>query len=1176
MRKRLTGRVLALLLAGWMACSPLAVLADGPDNITISSVEDLLDFSRRCALDAWSQGKTVTLTADLDLKEVEFAPIPTFGGTFLGQGHTISGLRVTAAGSNMGLFRYIQPGALVQDLTVKGTVAPEGSRSAVGGIVGDNAGTLHNCSFHGAVLGESSVGGVAGRNSVSGQLIGCAASGAVTGENATGGIAGRSSGLLLNCENTAGVNLTRTESELDLMAEDAGAALAELATAGDEAYHLLNGCADTGGIVGWTAGVVQGCVNRGDVGYPHVGYNTGGVAGRQSGYMSGCVNHGTIHGRKDVGGVVGQAEPYLLMDPGRDTLDQLKKELDTLDALINRALDDTQRTGDAVSARLSAMGDYTDDARNSSKRLLDQVSDFADNTVDTVNLILADATSALDKMSPALDDLSDAGGRMEELSDRLGQAMEALGSAVDIGDEAMADLRAAVQAVRRSGADLDGALDGVEQALDELTRSLLSDDKPAISRALARLRRAADSMSSAFDDLSAAFGQLRGALDLHFDGLESIPGEIADAVAAVRAAAQRVSSAMGNIGSAMDSVSSALNAMEQAVEDLREDWTDARSTLKGAFDALRAAGDDIDAALAELERALGRSDSLSGFLGDALEGLGDVSGSASEIGRLLGSAFGTISDAVSDLTRDGPRKFTPLGDGARESTDSLYGSLNSLSGELEALNRDLSGGSDLLSDDMRAINRQFNVVFDVLLNALTDLRDDVEAGPETIIQDTSDEDISATREGKVDGCSNTGVVKGDRNVGGIVGTMAVEADLDPEDDISLSFGATFETKAVLQDCVNRGDVTAKKDCAGGLAGRMDLGTALGCQSYGGITSTSGNYVGGAVGWADASVRGCFTKNTLSGGNYVGGVAGWASRMKDCRSIAVIKAGTECLGAVAGSVEADGVLSGNLFVDTGWGGVDGVSYAGRAEPIAFDALAALPDLPQEFTAFTLTLTADGSPVAQLPFHYGDDLSRLTLPDVPEKEGCYGLWPEFDTSGTGSDLTIEAVYTPWVTLISSEECQGKLSLALAEGQFTEDAVLHVTDSAQAPPDSCGEEARVWDISLTGAQLPGEALIPLRLLDPSGGSAIVWRLEDGQWRQVEPGQNGQYLLVTMAGTQGTFCIAPQAALPWPLLGAAAGVAVLLALLALVSKRLKTRRAAKAAAQAAQAQEDTEHAAK
>ena len=321
MRKRVD-RLFPILLAVWILTSlVLPARATEESTVTISNVADLQRFGKNCALDTWSQGKTVTLTADLDLSGVDFTPIPTFGGTFLGQGHTISGLCLTSAGSTQGLFRYIQPGGLVRDLTVKGTVAPGGTRSTVGGIVGNNAGTLQSCAFHGVVQGDATVGGIAGYNSITGEITGCSVSGSVSGKNITGGIAGRNLGLLLKCESSAGVNLTRKETNVDLMDADAAAILEEQAAADDETYHLLDGCFDTGGIVGYSSGVVQSCVNRGTVGYPHVGYNTGGIAGRQDGYLSGCINSGTVYGRKDVGGIVGQAEPYVLVDPGRDTLE---------------------------------------------------------------------------------------------------------------------------------------------------------------------------------------------------------------------------------------------------------------------------------------------------------------------------------------------------------------------------------------------------------------------------------------------------------------------------------------------------------------------------------------------------------------------------------------------------------------------------------------------------------------------------------------------------------------------------------------------------------------------------------------------------------------------------------------------------------------------------------------
>ena len=177
---------------------------------------------------------------------------------------------------------------------------------------------------------------------------------------------------------------------------------------------------------------------------------------------------------------------------------------------------------------------------------------------------------------------------------------------------------------------------------------------------------------------------------------------------------------------------------------------------------------------------------------------------------------------------------------------------------------------------------------------------------------------------------------------------------------------------------------------------MGLGTTLECQNYGNVTSTGGSYVGGVVGQAEATVRNSYAKCVLSGADYIGGIAGWADRLWDCYAIVNIAGGSECTGAIAGNADLeDGVLRNNRFVDTGAAGIDGISYAGIAEPVDFEALRQLPGIPTEFVSFTLTLTADGGTVAQIPFYYGEDLSLVELPEVPEREGCYGTWPEFDT-------------------------------------------------------------------------------------------------------------------------------------------------------------------------------------
>lgn len=1143
MKNRLLHKGLSLLLAAGLLLSlsaPAALAAT--EEIVISSVEDLLAFSQNCSLDDWSRGKIFVLKADLALSGESFTPIPIFGGVFDGGGHTISGLRIDAAGSNQGLFRYLEEGALVRDLHVTGVVAPEGTRSTVGGIAGVNAGTLQDCSFQGTVRGRNAVGGVAGRNAETGRITGCTASGYIYGENATGGIAGRNQGLLLKCENRTGVNLTETEETGDtgLPDLDAGSVLEDRTVSGEDgAYNFRSSYTDTGGIAGYSSGVVQSCVNTGDVGYPHVGYNAGGIAGRQSGYLSGCINSGTIHGRKDVGGITGQAEPYLAMDPGHDTLERLRAELDTLDRLINHALDDAQSTRDGVSARLTAMGELTDDAKDCSKTLLDRTADFIDENVDTINTLSADITNALDRITPALDDLADTGGRIERLSRQLGEAMEALGEAADIGDSGMTGIRRAVDGLRQSGESLDEAAKALRQALEVLLKTVVSGGSQAEkARALTAVKDRVPAVKDALEQASRSLESLRAVL-----AREELPGK------------EELLPGVEDLAEALEKIAAALDRLGGSLPAGPENWAEAREALRRAAKSLSEASEGLSGALAALVRGLEDMASLPGQLGRALDRLEDVSRSAAAVGRLMRDAFRTIGGAVEDLTADGPVRLSPLGGGFREAGDGLYDALSGLTDEMDALRAEMEDGGDALTADLRAVSRQFNTVFDVVLDALADLQGGGE--DDDYIQDTSDEDIAATREGKVSGCANTGAVEGDRNVGGVVGAMSIEFDLDPEDDSAdrFTFGTTYETKAVLQDCVNRGEITAKKDCVGGIAGRMDLGTVLECQNYGPVESTGGDYVGGIVGFADASVRNCHAKNTLSGGSYIGGIAGWASRLWDCRAIATVTEGTESLGAVAGGVKTGGLLSNNCFVDTGLAGVDGVSYAGRAAPVPFAELELLPDVPAEFTAFTLTLLAEEEVVARIPFYYGDDLTEIRLPAVPSREDGYGVWPAFDSSGVRSDITIEAVYAPWITLAASEEAEGKLALALAEGRFTGDVVLRVVKSDQTPPPESGEEAVVWQVVLTGTELGPADTVPLRLLAPEGKDAVVWQFSEGQWKKTEAVRSGSYLLLDMEGTEGVFCVQTRSRAGLLAL-AAVGAAAAALLLFLLVKRLRRRK--------------------
>ncbi len=337
------------------------VFADGDGAIHIKSAEDLRSLAHSCTLDSWSRGKTVVLDNDIELTDDDELPIPTFGGTFNGNGHTISGLSITQSVSPAGLFGVLQKDAVIKSLNVEGTVTPSGDSENIGGIVGENHGTIESCTFNGSVSGKRSVGGIAGRNLATGIVRACEASGAIFGQSMTGGIVGENLGSIVSCRGRAYVNIESTDPSIDLsnLNLEFSLDLAKLSRA-----DTLNTATDTGGIAGYSSGAIASSTNYAAVGYQHIGYNIGGVVGRSSGQVFACSNEGAICGRKDVGGIAGQMEPYIRMEISDGLLQQLKTQLNELSGLVNTATNHAEGGSNEIASRLNSMSGYVDNAAN--------------------------------------------------------------------------------------------------------------------------------------------------------------------------------------------------------------------------------------------------------------------------------------------------------------------------------------------------------------------------------------------------------------------------------------------------------------------------------------------------------------------------------------------------------------------------------------------------------------------------------------------------------------------------------------------------------------------------------------------------------------------------------------------------------------------------------------------
>ena len=1108
-------RILSALLAVCFLLALLPSIAGAEGEVNIQSADDFLAFAKNCTLDTWSQGKTVHLLCDIDLTGTDFSPVPVFCGTFRGHGHSITGVTFAEDGSDVGLFRYIQPSGVVQDLSVEASITPGGTKCGVGGIAGKNMGTVQDCDFHGTVKGDAVVGGIAGKNGTGGHIQNCTVYGTVVGNNGTGGIVGKNEGTVQSCLNMAAVNTTYEEKKNDLsnINTDVDAVWETVQSDREEREEeSVLGHTDTGGIAGNSTGIVQGCQNRADIGYPHIGYNVGGIVGRQSGYLLGCQNYGYVQGRKDVGGIVGQMEPYLILDASQDTLKNLRGHLNDLYSIANQLVGDTGALGDDANSHLDEISRYSKTARDSTEGMLRQGADFVDDNLEEINVHGAVLTQSLNKIEPAFTALENGADDLSKALDDMSDAFSAV--QISGADGAVEELAEALRSLADSTRTMKRAANTGRRAMRELEKGISLEHPKESRQALSDLQTAIKSIDTSKQEIKTSIGNIRTVLETDRTDFEGLGMDV-DAILAE----------LTKIETNLESGITALGTVDTSLSTLIQNTT-------VDFSSVQDAADDMEWSLELLEKSMGGIVSSMDEIADAMGNMGDQLGEAQEkissatdhlsyAVEDLSDATANIHEAVTDLSNEDPLSFTVLGDDFQQKNDDLFDALSGISDEMQRLRRSVSDRGDQISGDLTQLNDRFRMVMDLVLDELERLSGE-NSGISDLLTDVSDEDIQNTRQGKVAECENFGKVEADRNIGGIAGSLAIEYTIDPEDEIEkpTTFRFTYQTKAILEGCVNNGEVLGKKDCVGGVAGLSELGTVYECQNYGSTLSTDGNYVGGIIGRSEASVRRCYAKSNAEGKRYVGGVAGKGTRVSNSYAIPTVS-GAEAVGAICGTASEDGAIAGNYFVDSGQGGIDSVSYHGKAEPISFDALKSIPSMPERMTGFTVTFVAEDRTIFIQDMNYGDPTARIKYPEVPDKDTEFGHWDEVTEETVTHDLVIGCSYQPYITSLASVEQDGKLSLALAEGKFTDRAVFHVTPSDRAPCEQAKLESKVYDLTLEGTDIGEGETVTVRVANPNKDDVRAWVWTENGWQETSVTARGKYAVITVNGPKATVCL-------------------------------------------------------
>ena len=251
------------------------------------------------------------LTADINLASYNFSTAviapdinnlnvwfdgTAFTGIFDGNSHTISNLTINAGGSEnsyLGLFGFIGSGGKIKNLHLENFSITGGDGSAfIGGLAGEDAGTISNCFSESDVNGGNNcfyIGGLVGVEVNDGNIIDSYSTGTISGGTDANYIGGLAGGIYING------NISSCFSTSDV-------------TSGNNSSYI-------GGLVGKNyLGSIVNCFSAGTIINEANCFNLGGLVGINFwGSIENCYSTDTIFvevNNADIGGLVGTNLTY--------------------------------------------------------------------------------------------------------------------------------------------------------------------------------------------------------------------------------------------------------------------------------------------------------------------------------------------------------------------------------------------------------------------------------------------------------------------------------------------------------------------------------------------------------------------------------------------------------------------------------------------------------------------------------------------------------------------------------------------------------------------------------------------------------------------------------------------------------------------------------------------------
>ncbi len=953
-------------------------------------------------------------------------------------------------------------------------------------------GVVENLCLTGIILPDGTrqdVGGIAGINY--GTIRHCSFSGTVGGTRAVGGIAGlnQTAGQILDCF----------------------------------VEGKISGEHRTGGIAGENLGLVSGCENSASINTTYQSSiqtqeidasleadellsltDAGGIVGYSSGIIENCTNSGAVgynHVGYNVGGIVGRQS-------GR--------------------VENCVNTG-TVLGRKDVGG------------ILGQMDPDTGWNFSTTNL-----------------------GALQEDLDGLQEALSAL-----------------IDGVGEAGGTVGNALDGIKRA-GSAAQSVLNDMESWADANLSALNDLSNRVTMTLQQMGPILRELAGISQ----GLSAATNGISDVLADEQALEALTPEQRQALEEAVATLNSTVPAVDQAAAELGESMQDMEDTnclssVVSAVKEMLSIPGQLSAISTALESIISVVRSLLSMTGiGSLAQLAEVATQISDALTSLRGAAEMLAKLADDLGNEPALQFALL-ESESDAKDRLFDALNDVSTSISVLESQMGDSTQNLKD---ITDRFF-----ALLNTALGMINSSDSDPVIYTEDVSALEDENRTSGIVRGCTNYGAVTASTNAGGVTGAITVDLTLDEENSWNLSAllgqGARYLIYAAVYNCSSYAAVQADSSNAGGIAGRLDYGAVLYCESSGDITS-AGDYAGGIAGQSTGTIYNCKARVNVSGASYVGGIAGLGTSVSNCFALPHIAQYTEYAGAIAGSSDTpavalnisqpielvssiadllagsftvgsttvgggagtsakQGTILENYYAESDIGGVDGFSFSGQADPVSYEQLLALTDNAPVFSTITVSFVVEGETVQTLELPFGGAVAEM--PKVPDKDGKYWVWDEFNADSVYYSCTIGGAYRSLIPTLSTGE---EVPVILVEGAFYDTQFL-TAQPYEADLASIGAAEDKVAASYT-LLVSGEAdELTARLRAEKNGKLYLLG-EDGALAETDYTRDGSYIVFPIRNGGSLVYVET---FDTSLLLRAGGIAAAVALLAVLWRRRKKR---------------------